>query len=143
MSHKTTDYAAESGHLSILEHVAADYTAAESIKGARDSRDAASSCPFTEYTVGAAAIRSHIHILSWLDRKGFLFGKDNGLACSAAAGGGHLATVFWLRGKGFDWDEHACGEAAGAGRLDVLTAIRAAGCPWVRTTTFRPAFVQS
>ena len=55
-------------------------------------------------------------------------------ACSAAAGGGHLAVLQWLRQQQppCPWDEWACRAAARAGHLAVLQWLRQQQppCPW-------------
>jgi hypothetical protein len=74
--------------------------------------------------------------------------------CAAAAGGGHLAVLRWLRESGCNWDEETCAAAArgghlvgvrhphpsrcfgaaGVGHLDVLRWARANGCEWDEET---------
>jgi hypothetical protein len=71
--------------------------------------------------------------------------KDCGLPeapqiCAAAAGGGHLAVLQWLRANGCPWESDECAwgrgivacVAAGSDRLAALQWARANGCPWDR-----------
>jgi hypothetical protein len=56
--------------------------------------------------------------------------------CAAAAEGGHLAVLQWLRandewdGHSCEWDEQTCVGAAQGGHLAVLQWARANGCEW-------------
>ena len=61
------------------------------------------------------------------------------LTCSAAAEGGHLRTLQWLRANNCEWAVHTCSAAAGGGHLAVLQWLRANGCPWDADTCFRAA----
>ena len=48
--------------------------------------------------------------------------------CAAAAAGGHLALLQWLRQNGCSWDEGTCSCAASGGHLAVLQWARQNGC---------------
>ena len=48
----------------------------------------------------------------------------------AAAIGGHLEVLQWVRANGCPWDERTCWGAAEGGHLEVLQWARANGCPW-------------
>jgi hypothetical protein len=50
--------------------------------------------------------------------------------CAAAAKGGHLEVLQWLRGNGCEWDAFTRVTAAGGDHLHVLKWARANGCPW-------------
>ena len=54
--------------------------------------------------------------------------------CSAAAGGGHLEVLKWLRAQDppCPWDESTCTAAAAGGHLEVLKFLRSQEppCPW-------------
>ena len=52
--------------------------------------------------------------------------------CTAAARGGHLGTLKWLRGNICPWNEDSCSWAAKGGHLETLAWLRANGCPWTR-----------
>ena len=61
-----------------------------------------------------------------------------GYAYTAAAAGGHLEILKWLRSVGYPWDEKAMAtgssaiysQAAGGGHLEILKWLRSEGCPW-------------
>ncbi|MDE2095869.1 MAG: ankyrin repeat domain-containing protein [Patescibacteria group bacterium] len=50
--------------------------------------------------------------------------------CKAAAEGGHLAILKWLRSKGFPWDADVCTAAAGGAHKDVVRWARDNGCSY-------------
>lgn len=54
--------------------------------------------------------------------------------CKAAAGGGHLAVLQYLRAHGCDWNTDTCWAAARDGHLQVLTWAREHGCDWSEST---------
>ena len=54
--------------------------------------------------------------------------------CTAAARGGHLETLKWLRSNGCEWKEETCSSAALEGHLEVLKWARANGCEWNEAT---------
>ena len=56
----------------------------------------------------------------------------NEATCSAAAEGGHLEVLQWLRGPiaGCNWNADTCMMAAGGGHIAVLKWARANGCDW-------------
>ena len=60
-------------------------------------------------------------------------------ACRAAAYGGHVHVLEWLRDKGFLWDASVCAAAAHAGDLPTLKWLLRRGCPWDKATTCRAA----
>merc|ERR1719469_209761 len=62
----------------------------------------------------------------WVERGGVF----NGLTCRAAAKGGQLRVLQWLRGWDCPWDSSTCGGAASNGHLEVLQWARGEGCPW-------------
>ncbi len=49
---------------------------------------------------------------------------------AAAAGGGHLAAVRWLRRQGCPWDGSVQEAAAAGGHTEVVAWLAGAGCPW-------------
>ena len=52
-------------------------------------------------------------------------------ACSAAALGGHLDVVKFLRqDPPCPWNGRTCSSAAKGGRLEILVWLRNHGCPW-------------
>jgi hypothetical protein len=74
----------------------------------------------------AAARGGHLPVLEWLRSQACPWDES---ACSAAAEGGQLAALQWLRRWGAPWDFLTCEEAAGAGHLEVLRWAHAQGCP--------------
>lgn len=49
--------------------------------------------------------------------------------CAAAAQGGHLSILKWLRGVGCEWDDNTTEDAARHGHLEILQWAIAEGCP--------------
>ncbi len=49
---------------------------------------------------------------------------------AAAAGGGHLAAVQWLRAQGCPWDGSVQEAAAAGGHTEVVAWLAGARCPW-------------
>jgi hypothetical protein len=74
----------------------------------------------------AAARGGHLPVLEWLRSQACPWDES---ACSAAAEGGQLAALQWLRRRGAPWDFLTCAKAAGAGHLEVLRWAHAQGCP--------------
>ena len=52
---------------------------------------------------------------------------------AAAAAGGHLGVLRWLREQGCPWDEQVVANAAARGHLHVIAWAREQGCPWDET----------
>ncbi|KAJ1638192.1 hypothetical protein T492DRAFT_900314, partial [Pavlovales sp. CCMP2436] len=112
----------ESGRLSALVAAAEGGGRLSVLQWAR-----ASGCPCVELghwalpTLPSAAATD---VLRWAHTNGCPWGWwEHEDACLAAAGGGHLATLQWLRVNGYRrW--------RGGGHLDVLTWLRAVDCPW-------------
>lgn len=87
-------------------------------------------CPrgYSVYT--AAALGGRLHVLSWLANvSGKLCPWDGCATAAAAASGGWLETLQWLRGQGCPWDWRTCFYARMNGRLEVLRWARENGCP--------------
>ena len=87
-------------------------------------------CPRTQGwrgLCGAAARGGHLETLQWLRANGHPW---NVFTCAAAAEGGHLEVLQWARANGCEWDEDTCFEAAQGGHLEVLQWARANGCEW-------------
>jgi hypothetical protein len=61
--------------------------------------------------------------------------------CRAAASGGHLTTLQWLRAHDCPWDQTTCHEAAENGDLAMLRWVRAQTppCPWTERTCAKAA----
>jgi len=81
--------------------------------------------------VAAAAGRDDLPMLRYLMAHGYAW---NEAACAAAASGGHLQMLQWLRAQSppCPWNSHTCWEAAQRGHLHVLQWVRAQEppCPW-------------
>eukprot|EP00588_Corethron_pennatum_P026107 CAMPEP_0194321338 /NCGR_PEP_ID=MMETSP0171-20130528/17552_1 /TAXON_ID=218684 /ORGANISM="Corethron pennatum, Strain L29A3" /LENGTH=211 /DNA_ID=CAMNT_0039079179 /DNA_START=367 /DNA_END=1002 /DNA_ORIENTATION=- len=80
-----------------------------------------------QLTCRAAAAGGQIRVMKWLR------GRDcpwNWWASQAAAGGGHLEMLQWLRGEECPWGSWTCRAAAEGGHLEVLQWTVASGCPW-------------
>ena len=87
-----------------------------------------------DYLYACAARGGHRHIIEhWL--------QDNGVnrsehceikACAAAAAGGHLGLLQFLRSLSppFAWDKTTCQAAAGSGHLELLIWARSHGASW-------------
>lgn len=75
----------------------------------------------------AAAQGGHLRTLQWLRENGCPW---NSLTCRRAAEEGHLHVLQWARIHGCPWDGFVCAGAARGGRLDVLQWARANDCPW-------------
>jgi len=81
-------------------------------------------------TIGAGCGRK-----DWVERGG-VFDEST---CSAAAKGGRLPLLQWLRRRGCPWDEKTCSSAAQHGHLELLQWARGEGCPWNSKTCFLAA----
>ena len=98
----------------------------------------ADGCPCNIRTSCAAATGGHLEVLQWLRGNGRC--PWNIRMCSAAAQGGHLEVLQWLRANGCPWDATTCYCAARGGHLEVLQWLRANGCPWGRFTCSYAAY---
>ena len=89
-------------------------------------------------TICAAAARGgHLETLKFLRANGCEWDSDT---CSSAARGGHLEVLKYLRANGCEWDEQTCCSAARGGHLEVLKCLRANGCEWDEETCSSAAF---
>ena len=85
----------------------------------------------TRRITNAAALHGHLNVLKhWNDPEHIgqkiIFGTQT---CAAAALGGCLEVLIWLRENNCPWDEKTCEEAARGGHLEVLKYARDNGCP--------------
>src|SRR4029079_513747 len=79
-----------------------------------------------------AARYGQLELLKWgVEQAGW---KLEARLCTAAAEGGHVEVLEWLRANGCPWDDYVCGHAAQAGQLGVLQWLRANDYPWDRFT---------
>eukprot|EP00611_Tribonema_gayanum_P019784 TRINITY_DN3494_c0_g2_i1.p1 TRINITY_DN3494_c0_g2~~TRINITY_DN3494_c0_g2_i1.p1 ORF type:complete len:359 (-),score=31.87 TRINITY_DN3494_c0_g2_i1:256-1332(-) len=75
----------------------------------------------------AAAEGGHLHVLQWLRTINCPWDAST---CAAAARRGDLTVVQWLHAQGCPWDENACCEAAEGGHIEVAKYLFEQGCPW-------------
>ena len=75
----------------------------------------------------AAARGGHLETLKWLRTNAYEWKSET---CSSAAHGGHLEVLKWARANGCEWDGRTCSSAARGGHLEVLKWARANGCEW-------------
>ncbi len=74
----------------------------------------------------AAARGGHLEVLKWVRVNGCDW---DAYTCAWAADGGHLEVLEWARANGCDWDARTCTYAVQRGHLKVLEWARANGCP--------------
>ena len=75
----------------------------------------------------AAAYGGQLEVLKWLREIGCPWDE---LTCATAASGGYLKMLQWARANGCLWDEMTFAGAAIRGHIKVLNWARANGCPW-------------
>jgi hypothetical protein len=75
----------------------------------------------------AAAEGGNIATLEWLKQQGCLWFAR---ICAAAAKGGHKHVLMWALEKGCKLDAKCCAASAEGGHLEVLQWLRICGCPW-------------
>ena len=101
-------------------------------------------CPFDDSALEAAAFGGHVDIMDWLlktridpnpktrkltTREPVSPDYGSPLPVAAAAEGGSLRALQWLRNRGFAWSALACEVAAKEGHVDVLEWCIEHGCP--------------
>ena len=92
---------------------------------------------FNELKPGEAAQRGCLDTLKILHRRGRVaFNVD---LCTAAAYGGQLEVLKWLRENSYPWDEETCSQAVVGGYLDVLKWAHENGCKWNTETCVEAA----
>jgi len=84
-----------------------------------------------EDTCSAAAKGGQLRLLQWLRGRDCPWNSDT---CKGAALHGHLETLQWARGEECPWDKYTCEGAAEGGQLATLRWLRQEGCPWDRRT---------
>lgn len=113
------DGAASCGQLEVLAHL----------------EDAGVMC-ITDRSCRAAARGGHVRILDWMLKRN----KSKIVSAStvhAAAAGGQLDCLKWLRALGAPWARETAKMAAVGGHFELLRWARSKGCPWDEDT---PAF---
>ena len=123
-------------------------------------------CQWSLTTCSRAAQHGHLNILKWAIQNGCPHSKricmyraaENGRLeiikyyhnealipinhpglCAAAAAGGQMSTLVWLRENGYQWDAKTTQNAATIGHFEMLKWVRQNGCPW-DARTFDAAF---
>jgi len=82
---------------------------------------------FDERMCFAAATGGQLRVLKWL--RGQNCSWDS-MTCSGAAMNGHLELLQWARGEGCKWNSDTCYEAARGGHMEVLKWAINNGCPY-------------
>jgi len=82
---------------------------------------------FDDRTCSAAAKGGQLRILKWLRGRNCPW---NSWTCKGAARNGHLEVLKWARENGCDWDSETCSAAAMNGHLETLKWARENGCEW-------------
>lgn len=113
------------------------WTAYTKVRHRLDSPLGPASCACAHYAGHAAARGGHIETLAWLRDHGCRF---DDLVMPSAAEGGHIDAMAWLRDNGAELTSEACYWAAEAGQLDALRWLRANGCPWDKCTCLHAAY---
>jgi hypothetical protein len=75
----------------------------------------------------AAARGGHIALIAWLRRRGH---APDERTCAVAARHGRFGVLRWLKARGCPWDARTCAAAARGGHLNVLRWARARRCRW-------------
>jgi hypothetical protein len=103
-----------------VQHFAGRYSDLQTLHAARQL-----GLKLSEHTLKGAAHAGSIHKLIHLLGAG---GTFTARTCSAAAKGGHIATLKWLRAQGCEWDNaEICGDAAESGDMNTLLYTREQG----------------
>jgi hypothetical protein len=79
------------------------------------------------YVCAAAAEGGWLDVLQWLRADECNWDAST---CQSAAMGGHLHVLQWARANGCEWDEETCRYAAAGGHVETLQWAQANGCPW-------------
>ncbi|CAB9530144.1 ankyrin repeat protein [Seminavis robusta] len=109
----TSAYAAENGHLELLQWLKEN------------------GCPWDSWTCHRAASGGHLEILKWARENGCPW---NEYTCACAAENGNLEILKWARENDCPWNEQTCSRAAKNGHLDILEWVHENGCPWNEAT---------
>lgn len=91
----------------------------------------ADDCPLSDGAGLSAATAGRVDILSWLDALDAL--PRSKKLTQAAASGGHLEALAWLRSNGCRWGGATVREAASRDHVHVVEWAVANGCPWCPT----------
>ena len=83
---------------------------------------------FSQQVFASAAVNGQQAFLVWGQTTGEL--EYDSVVSEAAARGGHLDLLLWLRAYGPAWNSEICVGAAGGGQLKILKWLRANSIPW-------------
>lgn len=81
----------------------------------------------TEYLCEAAAMGGHLEVLQWLRVNNCPWDRDT---CAYAAMRGRFEFLKWARLNGCPWDGVTCATATHGKHLEILKWLCANGCPW-------------
>ncbi len=81
-------------------------------------------CPITRQTCWAAAEGGHLNILQYIKSQAYPWDE---FTCMSAARRGHLNILKYLRDQGCPWDSSACAGAAVGGHLSILKYLKDQG----------------
>lgn len=87
--------------------------------------------PFDYRALCCAARSGALPVVMYLLHKhGIVKAVEGQDVCAAAAAGGHLHVLKYLRDHGFHWDDMVTLEAAYYGHLHIIEYARSQNCPW-------------
>lgn len=92
--------------------------------------------PLSVGVCAAAARGGHLPVLVWLREQGALWTAS---ATAAAARGAHLHVLCWLHAQGCPLSASSCCEAARAGSIETLQWLRQHGAAWDKYTCIQAA----
>jgi Ankyrin repeats (many copies) len=145
-SHLISLYAADGGHLAILEWMKDNYNDGwrnndileRSAEGGHFEvlKWLFSNNVGTSYNIMIKGVLGgNVEMMEWLIQRGYQFVKyEDDYYCSYAAMNGHIEMLKWLRNNAISWSRDTCGSAAKYGHLDTLKWLRQNGCPWDEQT---------
>ncbi len=84
-------------------------------------------------SIGASS--GNLEVIKWaIDNRCYRIGPECVETATAAAKGGHLTVLQWLKTQGFAWSAITCSCAARFGHLEVLKWAKENDCPWDERT---------
>ena len=112
LGQRTINFAAEGGHLSILEWMQSQENQIELYAGQLSYH---------------AGLNGQLHILKWLKKNGFQLSHR---LCNVAAASGKVDVLQWCRGQGCKWDETTFACASSSGNFKILEYCYQHDCPF-------------
>lgn len=122
--------AACNGHVDTL-----DWLRSKEVPWPRDNGDWGPPCDISDGLYACAAYGGHQAVIEWLEAHGVVRNAHgDATACEAAADGGHLELLQWMRSRSspYAWNQDTCKAAAANGHLDLLRWAHENGAPWHR-----------